>query len=668
MYRTLLGILASLLAALLLVGMTFSSSVEAEAGFRFINGTEPKTLDPHLATGEPEGRILMNVFEGLMRLDARSNRPVGGVAERWKISPDEMRYEFTLRKNAKWTDGHPVTAEDFVYAWKRILDPKLGGQYAYILHGVRGARAYNTFGGHVAQLRGPITKGVTELLARGASGVSASDWQAFLAKHKVSSPLEQTRDELLRALLSRRKGRVSREELVEFGKRIAEEARRLDAEYKKALSRFGKDWGIFAPDAHTFVVELESPLPYFFDILTFYPTMPAPRWVVEQEGNARDWFMPDKIVSNGPFRLEKWTVNDRIRLVKNETYWDKDSVKSDTIDAYAMENVTTSLNMYLTGEVDWVPKQYPEELSPQLRDRDDFYVGPAMVVYYYQINCTRPPLDNPKVRKALNLAIDRTEITRDVLGRGEVPAAHMVPPGMPGYTPPKSEVRFDVPAARKLLAEAGFEGGKGFPEIGILFNTFEAHRKIAEVIADQLRRHLNLKVEAYNQEWQSYLATRRALDYDVARAAWVGDYRDPNTFLDMWLTNSGNNDAGFSSADYDFLVRSAGNVGQALTERDRLIDVVDDKAGVRRLIAESQAGDLDAQKAARARLRMALMREAEAILVQKEFPIIPIYFYVNSGLIDPKVRGFYSTLELPDGSKVPNLQDRHPLYSIEKVH
>jgi oligopeptide transport system substrate-binding protein len=243
----------------------------------------------------------------------------------------------------------------------------------------------------------------------------------------------------------------------------------------------------------------------------------------------------------------------------------------------------------------------------------------------------------------------------------------MVPPGMPGYSAPESDVRFDVRAARKLLAEAGFEGGRGFPEIGILFNTFEAHRKIAEVIADQLRRHLHLKVEAYNQEWQSYLATRRALDYDLARAGWVGDYLDPNTFLDMWVTNSGNNDTGFASADYDFLVRSAGNVARALTERDRLFAVVDDQAGVRRLIEQSEVRDLEAQKAARARLRMALLREAEAILVRQEFPVIPIYFYVNSGLISPQVRGLYPTLELPDGSQAPNLKDRHPFYAIEKV-
>lgn len=667
MYRTLLGILGCLLAALLLVGMTFSSSVDESADFSFINGTEPKTLDPHLATGEPEERILRSLFEGLMRAESKSLRPVGGVAESWTISPDDTRYEFKLRDNAKWSDGHPVTAQDFVYSWKRILDPKLGGQYAYILHGVQGARAYNTFGGYVAALRGPIAKALSELARSNSAGVDAKAWQDFLSKQKVHSPLEQTRDDVLRGLLSRRKGRVSARELLDFKTRAAEEAKRLEREYDKALRHFGKDWGIFAPDAHTLVVELESPLPYFLEVLSYYPTYPVPRWVVEKEGNLHDWFMPDKIVGNGPFRLERWTVNDRIRLVKSETYWDREGVKSNIIDAYALENSTTSLNMYLTGEVDWIPKQYPEELAPQLEGRDDFYVGPAMVVYYYQINCTRPPLTDPRVRQALNLAIDRSEITRDVLGRGEVPAGRIVPPGMPGYTPPKSRIRYDVKTAKKLLAEAGFARGKGFPELGILYNTFEAHRKIAEVIADQLRRHLNIKVEAYNQEWQSYLATRRSLDYDLARAGWIGDYRDPNTFLDMWVTNSGNNDTGFASPDYDFLIRAAGNVANALTEPDRLLEVVQDEANVRKLVDEAEAGGIEARKRARARLRMALLAEAEAILVQKEFPIIPIYFYVNSGLVNPKVRGFYSTLEQPDGSKIPNLQDIHPLYSIEKV-
>ena len=667
MYRTLAGIVLCLLGALLLVGMTFSASVEEEADFSFINGTEPHTADPHLAKGEPEGRIVRDVFEGLMRLDAKTLEPVPGVAESYELSEDERRYVFHLRKNARWNDGRPVTAHDFVYSWKRILDPALASQYAYILHGVVGARAVNTYGGQVKALRGPIRQALAELIERSPRGASAKDWQKLLSKHGVHSALEQSKDPVLSERLSQRSGQLSRQVLQEVARRIAREANLLEASYREVVKRFGKDLGIYAPDAHTFVVELEAPLPYFLELTTFYSTLPVPRWVVEVPGNERDWFLPDKIVSNGPFNLKSWKVNDRIRLVKNKTYWNADETRSNIIDVYPTENSTTSLNLYLTGQVDWVPKNYPEDLASQLKRRDDFYAVPGLVVYFYRLNCTRPPFDDKRVRQAINLGFDRAVITRDVLGRGELPAHTLVPPGIPGYQSSETNIRFDVKRARELLAEAGYPNGRGLPEVGILYNTHEAHRKIAEVISDQLRRNLNIRVTAYNQEWQSYLATVRAIDYDMARAGWIGDYRDPNTFLDMWVTGGGNNETGFASPRFDFLIRAAGNVPDYLERSAAVLEAVSDKKEIAELMEAARMPDAKQRQAARKKLRMALLAEAEGVLVREEFPIVPIYFYVNSGLVGPKVRGFYSTLELPDGSKAPNLQDVHPLYSLYKV-
>lgn len=667
MYRTLFGIVGCLLAALLLVGMTFSASVEEPADFSFVNDTEPKTLDPHLATGQPEGRILRSLFEGLMRLEAKSQRPIGGVAQTFELSEDETRYTFHLRQDARWTDGHPVTAQDFIYSWKRILDPDVAAQYAYILHGIVDARAYNTFGGYVKDLRGPIRRALRELIAKSPSGVSARDWQRLLGETHAHSALEQTQDATLSNYLSRRKGRLARADLEDALKRMLAEAKRLDERHQSALKHFGKDRGIYAPDDHTFVVELEAPLPYFLEVTTFYPTLPVPRWVVEAPGNSQDWFLPGKIVSNGPFTLESWKVNDRIRLRKSQSYWDKAETRSEIIDAYPTENTTTAINMYLTGEVDWLPKGYPEDLAPRLMQRKDFYSVPGMVVYFYRLNCSRPPFNDKRIRQAINLAIDRTVITRDVLGRGELPAYHFVPPGMPGYESPPTGIRFDVAKARALLAEAGHPGGKGLPEIGILYNTHEAHKKIAEVVADQLSRNLNVKATAYNQEWQSYLETVRNQDYDMARAGWIGDYRDPNTFLDMWITNGGNNETGFASPEYDLLVRAAGNLPVYLERSEEILNAVADRSATARLIAAARGPATDARRKARATLRLALLAEAERMLVNDEFPVVPIYFYVNSGLINPKVRGLYPTLTLPDGSTAPNLQDIMPLYAVEKV-
>lgn len=540
MWRTVAALAAIVGAALAVVGLTFSASTSAPADFRFVNGSEPKTLDPALLTGQPGGRIVTALFEGLTRRDARTLRPVPGVAESWVVSQDGLTWTFQLRADARWSDGRPLTAHDFVYAWRRLLDPATGAEYAYLLHGLRGARAYNEAG-------------------------------------------------------------------------------------SEAEPRFGMDRGVYARDDRTLVVELEAPLPYFLELTSFFSAYPVPRGLVE--AHPRDWFLPDKLVSNGPFLLESWRVGDRIRLVRNPAYWGADEVALESIDALAVEQPTTALNLYLGGDVDWLPELYPVELVDVLREHPDFYKGPGMMVYYYRLNVRRPPLDDSRVRRAIGLAIDRREITDEVLRLGQIPALTIVPPGMPGYAAPESGFGFDPEKARALLAQAGYPGGQGMPELGILYNTHETHKKVAEVIADQLRRHLGIEVKAYNQEWQSYLASIRTGNYEIARAGWIGDYLDPNTFLDLWVTGSGNNQTGWGDPVYDELIAAAG--GEANATR-----------------------------------RMEMLRRAEAILVGRGFPVIPIYFYVVSGLVKPHVGGFYSELELPDGSHAANLQDLHPLRDL----
>ncbi len=270
---------------------------------------------------------------------------------------------------------------------------------------------------------------------------------------------------------------------------------------------------------------------------------------------------------------------------------------------------------------------YPQDLAPDLRKRPDFYIGPALIVYYYRINCTRKPFDDARVRQALNLAVDREQITRDVLGVGQLPADHLVPPGIRGYTQPETGIRYDVARARQLLAEAGFPNGNGFPKFGILYNTLEAHKKIAEVIADQLRKNLNIDVAAYNQEWQSYLQSTRSLDYDLSRSAWVGDYEDPNTFLDLWITNGGNNQTGWGNVVYDRLLEAGANVEQFLSAPDFILEHAHHAAELKRS-ADAARGSSDAASRLQnmAELRLALLAEAEGLLVHDEFPILPRLF------------------------------------------
>lgn len=664
MGRTLLGIVAALGGLLLLVGLTFSRATDGPADFRFVNGGgEPKTLDPQLMTGEPEQRIAFLIFEGLTRRDAKTLRAAPGMAERWDVSPDGLRYTFHLRHGATWTDGHPVTAADFVYSWSRLLDPKLGSEYAYILFPIRHAEAFSTYDGHAESLEGPIAKALTDLVAANPGGVDAAAFQLFLAKNGVFDPLRSETDGALTSLLSRRNGRVSAEELHAFAAKTRDAARRLRGEAERARAHFGIDEGIFATDPRTFVVELRAATPYFLELSSFQCTLPSPRWIVE--AHPKDWFLPPHVVSNGPFRIQTWVVNDHVRVEKSASYWGKDEVKLRSIDVLSVESETTALNLYLTGEVDWLPDWYPKDLVDALKTRPDFYQNPALTVYMYRLNTTKPPFNDRRVREAVNLAIDRRIITEQVLGLGQPVAHTLVPPGLADYAPPETGIRLDVERARALLAEAGYPGGRGFPEAGILYNTSGQHKKIAEAVADQLRTNLGIRISAYNQEWQAYLDATRSSTYTMARFGWHGDYADPNTFLDMWTTNGGNNQTGFSSPLYDRLIAAAADVGTFVKDPAPVLSALDAPAPVAALVEASQSAENASDKLASfAKLRFALLREAEAILVRKEFPIVPLYFYVVSGFVRPNVHGFYNTLEFPDGTKTPNLQDLHPLRGV----
>lgn len=663
MYRTLATVLVSMLVVLGLVGLTFSASVAEPADFRFLNGTEPQTLDPALMTGQPEGRVAESIFEGLVRKDAKTMTAAPGVAERWDVSADGRTYTFHLREDAVWSDGTPLTTADFLYSWKRLLNPETGAEYAYILYMVKHAETLNTATRKAAALTSLATEALPELLKTHNNAVPAVAAQAFLRDHELHNLLQAAAPEVTR-LLAADHGGFTPADVATLRSALQGMVTSAEQELAHAQAHFGVDEGVYAPDSRTLVVELRSPTPYFLDIVSFYPTYPVPRHAVERVGNAQDWFLPGKIVSNGAFSLESWVVNDHLRLKKSPTYWGRDEVHLNVVDVLSLENETTSLNLYLTGGADWLPGTYPRDLVDHLRHRPDFYRNAGMAVYYYQINTTRKPFNDKRVREALNLAIDRDVITREVTRLGEIPATSMTPPGIPGYTAPETPLRLNVARAKELLAQAGFPDGAGFPEVGILFNTLEAHRKIAEVIADQLRRNLGIEAKAYNQEWQSYLQTRRQLDYDLARSAWVGDYTDPNTFLDMWVTNGGQNRTGFSSAEYDALITAASDVHRYLQAPDALAQKFRFEDTRQALASAQTATTPDDIRRLYAALRMKLFAEAEGILLREEFPVIPIYFYVQSGLVSPRVHGFYSQLQHPDGSRSPNLQDVHPLRDV----
>jgi oligopeptide transport system substrate-binding protein len=620
------------------------------ADFTFDNSTEIETIDPAMSTGQPENRIINCLFEGLLRnapeegwetkYEQNENVPMTpqpGMAEIPHISDDGRIYTFQMRKDAQWSNGDPVTAGDFAWSWRRTLHPETGSKYAYQLYYIVGAKEYNlsqvkpedTVEVELADRPDPLQPFPRGTVVRGK----------LVSIHQPPQPenAEGTSDDARSRIEGEwRKKWVyvvdsdGKQRLFAKDPAAARDAKeslspalptntsldKLDR-CLHVLPDFEKTVGVKAENPQTLVVTLKDRTPFFSDLVAFYPLYPVNQKCVETYGTP-NWTRPENIVSNGPFKLQFRRIRDRIRMVKNDRYWDKDRVKLGVVDALAVKGETTSLNMYLNGQVDW-STQLPVSTIPKLREdfADQFRYGPELTVYFYRLNVTRPELKDPRVRRALAMAIDKAAITERVTRAGELPATNLCPPGMTGYTPPAG-AKFDPAGAKKLLAEAGFPGGRGLPTIEILYNDLDAHRTIAETIQQMWKENLGISTELRGLEWGVYLDSTHKLDYDVARAGWVADYSDPNTFLDMFQTGNENNQTGWSSKRYDALIALA-------------------------------AAEPDAAK------RMNHLHEAEAILLDEQ-PIIPIYFRVSKNLVNNRVKGFFN-----------NVQDEHPLKWIEVV-
>ncbi len=391
-----------------------------------------------------------------------------------------------------------------------------------------------------------------------------------------------------------------------------------EAYHKETVSSF-EEVGVKALDAHTLELTLQAPTPYFLSLLNHFSWFPVHPPTILAHGKidtiGSPWTQPENYVGNGPFTLKTWEPNKVITVTRSKTYWDRQTVRLKGIHFYPIgdhtieEHAFRAGQLHVTGTVPIDRIAYYTSRKPELI-RLDPYLG----CYYYLFNVTRPPLDNPKVRKALALAINRDQIVRYVTRGNEAPAFNFTPPGTGGYTA-RTRLEGDLATARKLLAEAGYPDGNGFPAITLLYNTSDAHARIAEVIQQMWVTGLGIKIDLVNMEWKVYLAQTQEGNFDIARAGWIGDYVDPNSFLDMWVTGGGNNRARWSNPQYDALIRQASET-------------------------------LDPGS------RLDLFQQAEAILMN-EVPIMPIYFYRSKSLIQPSVRGWH-----------PTLLDHHPYKHI----
>lgn len=487
------------------------------------NGSEPQGLDPHLVTGVPEHYLLASIFEGLVGEDPKTLEPVPGAAKSWTISEDLKTYTFKLQDNGRWSNGDPVTAQDFVYSWQRALSPKLGSEYAYMLYYVSGGEDYH--------------KGKT----------------------------------------------------TDFSK-----------------------VGVKAVDDKTLVVTLANPTSFFLRLLQHYSSWPVHKPTIEKFGkiDSREtrWTQPGNLVGNGPFVLKEWAMNKVIRVEKNPHYWDAKTVQLNGIHFFPIDSRQVEERNFRTGQLH---ATYPGHVPLnkiavyQAKNPELIRISPYLGTYFYRFNMTRKPLDNPLVRKALSMSIDRNAIVKQVAKGGQSPAYCFTPPDTAGYFC-QAKIEYSIEKAKQLLSEAGYPGGKGFPTLEILYNTDEAHRAIAEAIQQMWKKNLNIEVQLVNQEWKVYINNQQHLQYFISRAGWIGDYPDPNSFLDMFVTGGGNNNTGWSNKTYDDLIRLAGQT-------------VDPKA------------------------RYEVFQKAEKILMD-ESPVMPIYTYTNPSLISPHLKGWYSNI------------------------
>ena len=507
--------LLALMAALFLAGT--GAAVEGEIVFNL--AVEPQTIDPVRNNAVDGSNVIFNLFDGLVRIGF-DDAPEPGCAERWEVSEDGMTWTFHLRKGLKWSDGKPLTAEDFRYGLLRLLDARNASPNAYMAYFLKNGEAF-------------------------FNGKAGSE-----------------------------------------------------------------DVGIDVPDDATLRLRLENPAPLMLDCLSFYAFAPARADVVEQD--PRGWATkPESLVSNGPFVLSEWKHNSELTLTKNPNYWDADNVKIDKVRMVMITDSNTALAAFKAGKVDLLDR-IPPQMTPQLIESGEAKVAPALGTAFCVFNVARAPFDDPRVRKAFTLAIDRTAMVEKVAMGGQKPAVAFIPYGIPGVGADRDfraeggtflPERADPEAAKKLLAEAGYPDGKGFPKVAYKYNLSSTNKAVAETLQAMWKQNLGVEVELANEEWKVFLNTREQGDFQIARHAYVTIFFDAGSLLEGWVTGSPKNVARYSDPEYDALIRDS------LKQMDRS-------------------------------KRMEDMHRAEAILM-RDLPVLPLYFYSTPYMQSARVKGIY---------------------------
>jgi oligopeptide transport system substrate-binding protein len=508
----------------------FYAPAFAEVVYNRGSAAEPQSVDPHKTSTVYEANVLRDLFQGLVMQDEKAN-VIPGAAESWTVSDDGTVYTFKLRKGGVWSDGSPVTADDFVFAFHRLEDPATGAEYASMLYPVKGAEDFNT------------NKGKAE------------------------------------------------------------------------------DMGVKAIDADTLQVTLKAPAPYFLEMLTHQATYPVNKASIDKLG--ADWIKPGKLVSNGPFTLAEWVPNDHLKLVKNPKFWDAANIKIDVVNFIPTEDRSSAIKRFEAGELDSYDDLPTEQLADlKTKFGDQIRVGPQLGTYYFAIKTDKAPWDNVELRNAISMAIDRDFMAEKVWQNSMLPGYSMVPPGIEGYTPAMAKYadtsqidRED--AAKKILEKLGYTPEHPL-KMEIRYNTSENHKNTAVAVQEQLKP-LGVEVSLLNTDTKTHYAfLQNKGNYDVARAAWIADYKDPENFLGISRKASGINYSNYNNPKFEEAMDKAAAAGG--NSQERMKDLAD----------------------------------AERILVD-DAGVIPLLYYSYHDIVSSKLHGF-----------TDNVMDVHPSRFISK--
>jgi oligopeptide transport system substrate-binding protein len=581
---------------------------------RYVSGDEPESLDPAISNGQPEARLYLALYEGLVEYNPKTLLPDPALAERWETNNDSSEFTFHLRNTGRWSNGDPIDANDFVYSFRRALDKKTASRNAYLALYLKYAQAFNE---QRVFVRDPQTGKFLE----------ARDFEEDLPAEPIgSSPLDPAKSEyppdpnettpaadtefhhqmhtpLRLTLPGDEKART---------KQIAANPKLQAAVAgKEFVPVKGEDIGVEAVDKYTVRLSLVQPAPFFLGLLAHQVFRLAPRKVVEQFGDK--WTQPEHIVTCGPFKVKTWVPYDKLVLERDPMYWDAANVKLDEIYFFPIIDQSTAMNMYKVGELDAVYNHaVPNPWLHVMRAKKDYMDKAEAAIDYLIMNTTKPPLNNPKVRKAFNLSIDKDAYA--AWRRIVKPLTAFTPTGMfPGYPQPKGAA-FNPSEARRMLGEAGYpvihnaDGSFSCPtfpvdQVEFIYNSQSANKAVAEWMQSQWTQNLGVTVGLRNMEWKTFLESRAKLEYKgFARGAWGADYMDPFTFLSIFYT-AGESGTGWQDPKYVAM----------LDEANRTLDHAK---------------------------RYELLAKAEAYMLDNQ-PIIPLDTPSVNWLKKPYVKGMY---------------------------